>query len=346
LLFGLVAIVWGITRRAWSLIALGVCGILFTCLAYGALFYFAMFQRGGIYDKLSGGKTLNRYLFGNAVVLETPFPPPLDLNRAIWPCHSTYELKHSVAKKWTHNWTSHFRPFIRILLVRSLPMPCLLSLPDALSRPLLDPLLPTPSPWERIRRRWKRLADKATSAQPVAGPEANVRVVFSERSHLSGVSVRVDPGGCEQGAITLELHAVDSDGVHPLRSAAIDIATLEAGELEHLYWEPLEMSKRRFFFLRARLSRDSMQPAMSPVSLLLEAKLIHSQPQGYASLPQAVLYSPVSQCNLNLHALHFAAHARETAVRLAAHLGCRLAGDTRRKVRAPGHRLQRRHPVQ
>ena len=31
---------------------LGSCGILFTIIAYGALFYFGMFQRGGIYDKL------------------------------------------------------------------------------------------------------------------------------------------------------------------------------------------------------------------------------------------------------------------------------------------------------
>jgi len=51
-IFGIVAIVWGIARRAWQLIVLGTCGILFTLLAYGALFYFGMFQRGGIYDKL------------------------------------------------------------------------------------------------------------------------------------------------------------------------------------------------------------------------------------------------------------------------------------------------------
>ena len=51
-LFGIIAIIWGIARRAWQLIVLGVCGILFTLLAYGALFYFGMFQRGGIYDKL------------------------------------------------------------------------------------------------------------------------------------------------------------------------------------------------------------------------------------------------------------------------------------------------------
>jgi hypothetical protein len=51
-LFGIIAIIWGVARRARSLIVLGSCGILFTIIAYGVLFYFGMFQRGGIYDKL------------------------------------------------------------------------------------------------------------------------------------------------------------------------------------------------------------------------------------------------------------------------------------------------------
>jgi hypothetical protein len=44
--------VWGIARRSWQLVLLGTCGILFTVLIYGALFYFGFVQRGGIYDKL------------------------------------------------------------------------------------------------------------------------------------------------------------------------------------------------------------------------------------------------------------------------------------------------------
>lgn len=51
-LFGIIAVVWGIARRAWALVALGACGIVFTIIVYGALFYFGMFQRGGMYDKL------------------------------------------------------------------------------------------------------------------------------------------------------------------------------------------------------------------------------------------------------------------------------------------------------
>jgi hypothetical protein len=51
-LFGIIAIVWGLFRRAWSLVLLGVAGILFTVAIYSALFYFAFHQRGGVYDKL------------------------------------------------------------------------------------------------------------------------------------------------------------------------------------------------------------------------------------------------------------------------------------------------------
>ena len=139
----------------------------------------------------------------------------------------------------------------------------------------------------------------AQVVKPITSQDANVRVMFSERSHLSGVSVRLDPTGYAEGAITLELYPVDGDGTHPLRSVAIDLARLEPEEVEHLYWEPVENSKARSFFLRATLSPDCLQPAVSPDPRLLDAKLIHSQPQGYEALPRALLFSPVSQCNLN-----------------------------------------------
>ena len=129
-----------------------------------------------------------------------------------------------------------------------------------------------------------------------------------QRSHRSGVSVRLDPP-CARGAITLELHSDEGDGVHPLRRAVIDPAKIEPGEIEHLYWEPVETSKGRFFFLHARPSRDGGRRSVFAVPPLLEVKLIHSPPQAYVPLPEALLFSPVSQCNLNCtHA--FAATAR------------------------------------
>ena len=54
-LFGIIAIVWGLaTSRLGGkrLAILGAGGIGFTILIYGALFYFGVEQRGGVYDRL------------------------------------------------------------------------------------------------------------------------------------------------------------------------------------------------------------------------------------------------------------------------------------------------------
>jgi hypothetical protein len=55
LIFGLVAIIWGLVtyKRGGKLLAsIGAGGIGFTVLIYGALFYFGFAQRGGLYDDL------------------------------------------------------------------------------------------------------------------------------------------------------------------------------------------------------------------------------------------------------------------------------------------------------
>jgi hypothetical protein len=62
-LFGLIAIVWGLS--AWrgggkKLALVGAAGIGFTILVYGALFYFGFAQRGGVYDDLRMKPELSR----------------------------------------------------------------------------------------------------------------------------------------------------------------------------------------------------------------------------------------------------------------------------------------------
>lgn len=54
-LFGIIAIIWGIFTKKLGgkkLIIVGSLGITFTFVAYGSLFYFGMVQRGGVYDEL------------------------------------------------------------------------------------------------------------------------------------------------------------------------------------------------------------------------------------------------------------------------------------------------------
>lgn len=126
----------------------------------------------------------------------------------------------------------------------------------------------------------------------------HVHALFSERDHLSGVTVRLRPTGHREGAVTIGLHASDGDGLVPLRAGVFNIATLAADGVEHVYWEPLVGSKDRAFSLRAVVWQNGVaQRDAEP--LLLDAKLIHSDPQPYQSIPQALLFSPVTQCNLN-----------------------------------------------
>lgn len=51
-LFGLVAIIWGLWAKSVKLAIVGVCGIAFTIILYTGLWYFGFQQQGGIYDDL------------------------------------------------------------------------------------------------------------------------------------------------------------------------------------------------------------------------------------------------------------------------------------------------------
>ncbi len=52
LVFGVVGFIWGTVRRSWLLAALGAGGFLFNVALYACLFYFGLYQRGGVYDEL------------------------------------------------------------------------------------------------------------------------------------------------------------------------------------------------------------------------------------------------------------------------------------------------------
>ena len=137
------------------------------------------------------------------------------------------------------------------------------------------------------------------------------RILFCERSHLSGVSLWLAPDSCMEGSLAVELRAVDGDGSKLLRRATINLAHVEGAEPEHVYWEPVKESQGRWFLLRVSLSGDADRAAAS----ILDAKLIHSQPQPFEAMPQALLFSPVSQCNLNC--THCISRPTRTNLRLA-----------------------------
>ena len=51
-LFGIIAITWGLVAKNTKLAIVGTCGIAVTVILYGALFYFGFVQNGGVYDDL------------------------------------------------------------------------------------------------------------------------------------------------------------------------------------------------------------------------------------------------------------------------------------------------------
>lgn len=214
--------------------------------------------------------------------------------------------------------------------------------PHALSRSLLKGLLPDRRLVARCQRFWIGLAGRWTLARQGDRRLANVSVVFSERSHLSGVSVRLNLGGYDKGVIKIALHEPEVNGLRAIRTAEAKIVALEPGEMEHFYWEPVEASQHRFFILRAWLSLAGEDRSARAIPLLADASLIYSPPKGYDSLPQAVLFSPVSQCNLNcIHCISRPTRARSrfasesvwdavrevTHGRRFVHLGTDYSGD-------------------
>jgi hypothetical protein len=55
IIFGIIAIIWGLATKKLGgkkLAIIGACGIGFSVILYGSLFYFGFVQRGGMYDDL------------------------------------------------------------------------------------------------------------------------------------------------------------------------------------------------------------------------------------------------------------------------------------------------------
>ena len=55
IIFGIIAVIWGLVTKkigGKKLAIIGACGIGFSIILYGSLFYFGFVQKGGVYDDL------------------------------------------------------------------------------------------------------------------------------------------------------------------------------------------------------------------------------------------------------------------------------------------------------
>jgi radical SAM protein with 4Fe4S-binding SPASM domain len=128
------------------------------------------------------------------------------------------------------------------------------------------------------------------------GDCTNTQVFFSDRSHLSGASVHMeDLDELEAAAVRFELFAIEPGALRLLRT--VELSRVQRGAVDNILWDPVEESAGRFFLFRAQLAQARGQ-RRAP-RLMRDARAVNSDPEAYFPLPHAILFSPVTQCNLN-----------------------------------------------
>lgn len=127
--------------------------------------------------------------------------------------------------------------------------------------------------------------------------DINCRVLFSERSHLTGVSL--DFAKIEPRIEAIELRVFDQGDMRLVRKVPVDFRNADRHNEQHIYWEPVEDSAQRFFVVRAIVAPDAESALLSPLTMIREATPVHGDPEPLFDLPNAITFSPVAQCNLN-----------------------------------------------
>jgi MoaA/NifB/PqqE/SkfB family radical SAM enzyme len=145
----------------------------------------------------------------------------------------------------------------------------------------------------RVRYRLPRPGKPA-----IFGSEANARVVFARQSHFSGVSLHIDDRGLWDAAVRVEVFAFEAGQMQLIRTARLELANADCRHWQHLYWKPIEGSEGRFYLVRALELRGD-RPVAIGHKIVLDVRAIHSTPGPATELPQALVFSPVTQCNLN-----------------------------------------------
>jgi len=165
---------------------------------------------------------------------------------------------------------------------------------------LTQPSLASPPAPPRLRPLWRRGA-RRLMRRPQARALAlggDPLVVFSEFTHLCGASIRLDEI-CESGDEGhVEVYAFDEFGLELVRTASFDPTAGDHDKM-HLYWDVIADSKLKFFLLLVKVTRAGERVAVGRARSVHSAKVFHAPPEPYAALPQALLFSPVTQCNLN-----------------------------------------------
>jgi radical SAM protein with 4Fe4S-binding SPASM domain len=223
--------------------------------------------------------------------------------------------------------------------------------PGAASRPYPEEALASPA--EPALNRWlpPAVQEPAPSAE-LRGPHGLVQTFVAERDWLSGVSIRLSRSGtAADGVVEFRLFDLDAGTPRLAVQRAFEARFLAAGENLEVRFPSLDTSAGRRFALtlgsadgspgsgaeawlagrRQPCERLWLNGALSQ-DLALICNVRYSSPNPPAAYPEAVLWSPVTRCNLNCrHCI-----SRNTRLTGAHHLAQPIREEIRRLCRA-GH---------
>jgi radical SAM protein with 4Fe4S-binding SPASM domain len=154
----------------------------------------------------------------------------------------------------------------------------------------------------RLVRYVERLFGRYAWFRRIHHPRVMVRLMRPTRSHWSGLQVRCWRRGEADGHLQVTVWRLSRHGLERLRQIKLSLAAIDDIEPCPIYWEP--MTERPGLCLVTLRQRSDHGHRLAAAPLVFswktsEVAAIHSEPEPHLPLPFAILFSPVTQCNLN-----------------------------------------------
>ena len=123
------------------------------------------------------------------------------------------------------------------------------------------------------------------------------------RTHWSGVTLRCWRKGERHGSLRVTVWQLSPRGPIRVRSAAVPLAAIDDAQPCPVYWEPIEHARGHRFIVTVRqVDPFGRQLMSSPLAFSWRRdslEPVYSGPEADVPFPRAMLFSPVTQCNLN-----------------------------------------------
>jgi hypothetical protein len=160
-----------------------------------------------------------------------------------------------------------------------------------------------PSGWWHYRLHGRHEGRAAVRRWPPPSWHASLLTVVRPRPHWSGLSLVCRRSGIPTGRLVVSVYAPSIRGLTRVRQSTLAIADIDVTGPVPVYWAPLADPSPAFYVVTVtQLAPDGQRHPVPPLSLARlagRAALVYSEPAPEVPLPEALLFSPVTQCNLN-----------------------------------------------